>query len=78
MGHTLATMKGAYSLTKRNRKRALWERIKRNIQNSGLTTDQVQKVIVSIRPDLEELIEIASVEKYVCGYHDGMQKMTKK
>jgi len=74
MGHTLATMRGAEENTKRNRKRDLWERIKRNIIRSGISEKEAAEVMKSIRRELDELIEIASVEQYVCGHHDGMQK----
>jgi len=74
MGHTLATMRGAEEGTKRNRKRDLWERIKRNITRSGVSEKEAAKVMKSIRRELNELIEIEGVEQYVCGHHDGMQK----
>jgi len=78
MGHTLATMKSAEESTKRNRKKKVWERIKRNIIRSGISENEALKLMKSIRSDLEELIEIASVEHYVCGHHDGMQKAESK
>lgn len=74
MGHTLATMRGAEASTKANRKRDLWKRIRRDIQRAGLTQAQADSLAKTLRMDLEELIEIASVEQYVCGHHDGMQK----
>lgn len=74
MAHTLATMRGAEENTKRNRKRDLWKRIKRDILRSGISEVEAAHLMKSIRSDLEELIEIASTEQYVCGHHDGMQK----
>lgn len=74
MGNTLATIRGAGENTKRNRKRQIWERVKRNIANSGVSNDEAARLMNLLRSDLEELIEIASVEQYVRGHHDGMQK----
>lgn len=78
MGHTLATMRNAEENTKRNRKRKIWERVKQNIVRSGVSNDEAERLMKSLRRDLEELIEIASVEQYVCGHHDGMQKAESK
>ena len=74
MGNTLATMRGAEESTKRNRKRTLWERIKKDIKKAGITDEQAAALLKRMKSDLDELIEIASTEQYVCGHHDGMQK----
>lgn len=78
MGYTLATMRGAAESTKRNRKRKLWERIKMDIVRTGISEIEAAHLMKSIKSGLEELIEIASVEQYVCGHHDGIQKAKSK
>lgn len=73
MPHTLATMRNSSKETRRNRKRDLWARIRRNIRRN-LTEEETIRVLNAIRSDINELIEIGHVEGYQCGVNDSMPK----
>ena len=69
MPHTLATMRNSSKETRRNRKRTLWDRIRKDIRRN-MTEEQTARIMQAIRSDIEELIEIGHVEGYQCGVND--------
>lgn len=69
MAHTLATMRNSNSETRRNRKRTLWDRVRKCIRRH-VTDEQANLIMKSIKMDLDELIEIGHVEGYQCGVND--------
>lgn len=73
MAHTLATMRSSTKETRRNRKKTLWDRVRKSIRRS-MTEEQTNTIMKSIRMDINELIEIGHVEGYQCGANDEKQK----
>ncbi len=74
MPHTLATMRNSTSETRRNRKRTLWERVRRSMRRN-MTEEQTVRVLNAIRADINELIEIGHVEGYQCGVNDTTARL---
>lgn len=75
MPHTIATMRNSTKESRRNRKRTLWERVRKDIRRH-VTEEQAVRIMKSIRMDLDELIEIGHVEGYQCGVNDQKQKQS--
>lgn len=69
MPHTLATMRKSSKDTRRNRKKTLWERIRKEIRRN-MSEEQTVRLMSAIRSDVNELIEIGHVEGYQCGVND--------
>lgn len=73
MSHTLATMRNSTKDTRRNRKRTLWERIRKDIRRR-LSEEETNTLMRAIKSDISELIEIGHVEGYQCGANDQKNK----
>ncbi|MDU7377900.1 MAG: hypothetical protein E7L09_05945 [Enterobacteriaceae bacterium] len=77
MPHTLATMRNSTKETRRNRKRTLWDRVRKDIRRH-VTEEQASRIMKSIRMDLDELIEIGHVEGYQCGASDTASRQLRE
>lgn len=77
MAHTIATMRNSTKEQRRNRKRDLWARVRKDIRrfNDEATTARIMSMIKS---DVRELIEIGHVEGYQCGRNDAINQEIKK
>ena len=73
MSNTIATMRNSTKEQRRNRKRALWARVRKDIRrfNDESTT---ARIMAMIKSDVLELIEIGHVEGYQCGVNDQKNK----
>ncbi|WWD15291.1 hypothetical protein CPL00378_CDS0062 [Klebsiella phage AloofButler] len=70
MPHTIATMRTSTKEQRRNRKRTLWDRIRKDIRrfNDEATTN---RIVSMLKIDMQELIEIGVVEGYQQGRNDA-------
>ena len=77
MANTIATMRTSTKEQRRNRKRDLWARIRKDIRryNDEQTTVRIMSMIKS---DINELVEIGHVEGYQCGRNDAMNMEASK
>lgn len=75
MGYTLATMRNSTKETRRNRKKDLWERIRKEIRRSELTESQANYLIKSLKSDIDELIEIGKIEGIQQGFNEAQDKL---
>ena len=73
MPYTIATMRNSSKESRRNRKRTLWDRIKKDVRRE-LSEEKANALIRRIKSDLDELIEIGHVEGYQCGVNDERAK----
>lgn len=71
---TLATMRNSSKETRRNRKRTLWDHIRKDLRRN-LNEEQTSRLMRAIRSDIEELVEIGHVEGYQCGVNDTLNKV---
>lgn len=70
MPNTIATMRTSTREQRRNRKRELWARIRKDVRrfNDEATTN---RIVSMLKMDMQELIEIGMVEGYQQGRNDA-------
>lgn len=73
MASTIATMRNSTKESRRNRKRSLWERIRKDIRRQ-LSEEDTNTLLKRLKSDINELIEIGHVEGYQCGANDERNK----
>lgn len=73
MANTIATMRNSTKDSRRNRKRTLWDRIRKDIRRQ-LSEEETNSLLKQLKSDINELIEIGHVEGYQCGANDERNK----